>query len=76
MRSIRHRGEGAEVVDPVQVGRLERDIEPAEEEVDRVRVLGTERGGQRATDPGGGGRRTEFGVRSVEKGEWYDEQGW
>lgn len=72
MRSVRHRRKCAEVVDPVQVRRGEGDVKAAEEEVDRVRVLGAERGGQRAADPGGSGRRAELGVRPV---GWIEGRG-
>lgn len=53
VRSIGDRRERAEVVDPVEVRRGERDVEPAEEEVDGVRVTRAEGRREGAADPGG-----------------------
>jgi len=54
MRSVGNFSNGAEVVDPVQVGGRRCCIISAEEEVDGVRVAGTERGGELVAGPGGG----------------------
>lgn len=64
MGCIGHRRERAEVIDPVEVGCLEWDVEPTEEEVDGVRVTGTKGGREGPTDPGRCGGRPEFGVLS------------
>ena len=61
---VGHGSEGSEVVDPVEVRGGERDVETSEEKVDGVRVFGSKGRGERTSDPGGGGGRSEFGVGS------------
>lgn len=59
MRRKRHLDDRAQIIDPVQIGRVLCEVVPANEQVDRVRVPGSERFCEGTTDPGCRGRRAE-----------------
>ena len=62
MGSKRHRGHSAEIVDPVQVRRLVRRVESADEQVDGVRRARAQRLCQRPTYP----RRSRLWTQRIE----------
>ena len=62
MGSKRHRGHRAEIVDPIQVRRLVRRVESADEEVDGVRRARAQRLCHRPTYP----RRSRLWAQRIE----------
>lgn len=62
MCSIRERGEGREVVAPVEARLIVDGVVAAEQEVDVVRLPGTEGFCKLGADKGGRGRGREVGV--------------
>lgn len=62
MRRERHLGQRAKIVDPVEVLLVGGDVEPADEQVDRIRLPRAQALRERSPDPRGGGEGPE-GVR-------------
>jgi len=51
---------GAEIVDPIETGLMDRRIIPCHEQIDRIRIPRTERIRKRTANPGSSSRRTEW----------------